>query len=244
VLVLAGVGLFAVSLTFPVYTDIDAWRELVLNACDADGPVEGWYDKMDALRTWRHPLMQSGLSLVLAGATLRGLFHFFHGGPGMELRSPASRLTYFALGTGVVFVSWFSRMLSLVIDFERHEFPSCADLFLVPMSTMTYAYVVFFAVCLGTGMILSFGFKILPVRLFVWRKDRPLKSVLVTVPLALVALIIAFLGVMSAWTSAFAGTPAAVAALFLVEATRSVLLGEGEISKPIEPKPAPNRINQ
>ncbi|WP_337661338.1 hypothetical protein [Erythrobacter sp. Alg231-14] len=199
------------------------------NDCVAGRPIHGWYEQMAALRTLRHPLIQSGISLIFAGATLRGLVHFFGRVDRFALRSPPNRLTFFAMGTGVVALSWFSQMQSLFIDFDRHEFPSCADTLAIPISGITGMYLIVFALCLGVGALLSLGLNPLPTPLFAWRKDQPVKSVLVTIPFGCIALAIVFLGITSAWTSAFIGTPAAIVAVFLTEATRSALLNEPDV---------------
>ncbi|HAU22291.1 MAG TPA: hypothetical protein DCS24_06795 [Erythrobacter sp.] len=83
--------------------------------------------------------------------------------------------------------------------------------------------------CLIVGALLSFWFRDLPSSLFAWRADKPIRSLLVSVPFVLVGAFIAYVGLESAYSSAFLGTPALIVALYLIEATRSVLVGRGPV---------------
>jgi len=219
-----GGATFLFGTSLPVFTDYDAARELYLNGCDAHAPVAGYYEQMDALRTWRHPLMQSGLSLVLAGLTLFGLYAVFGGTGEFGMRTPKGRPAYFALGLAALLLSWFAQAVSLSIDLDRMEFPMCADSIGIPLMGLFYAFTILIAASLVVGLLLSLGFRKLPVALFQWRKDQPVRSWLITIPFALIGLVIALLGILTAPSSAFLGTPASLLALYLVEATRSALL--------------------
>lgn len=220
-----GVGLFIYGLTIPVYTDLDAARQLKgINSCDANGVVDGWYESMSALETMRHTFMQGGVSLILAGLTIFALFQIFGDISRQRLLTPKRRWPFFVIGSGVVGLSWLSQMYSLELDFSRGEFPWCADSIGIAISAITNFYIAFFFLCLVCGALVSIGFRELPVSLFQWQSDRPAKSWLVTIPFGLIAALVLYVGFDACVTSAFIGTPAAIFALYLIESTRSALL--------------------
>lgn len=214
----------AYGLTLPVYTDSDAARQLWANSCGVDGVAVGWHEQMAALRTWRYPLIQGGLSLTLFSGSVMAIFSMFGDPEGRWLLTPGSKLAFFALGIGVIALSWFSQMISLVTDLERREFPTCADSIAIPMVYITTAYGFITIASLIIGGCLTLGFRALPVPLLAWNSHNLGVSFLISAPFAIIALILAFFGVAGAMDSSFPGTPAAVVALFLVEATRSALL--------------------
>jgi len=142
------------------------------------------------------------------------------------LHSPASKLIFSVLGIGVLALSWFSQMFSLVVDLERDEFPTCADSIAIPMTYITTAYAFITIASLIIGGCLTLGFRALPVRFLAWDLNNSGGSFLIYAPFAIIALIIAFFAVTGATDSSFLGTAAAVLALFLVEATRSAILSD------------------
>lgn len=217
----------AVGLSLPVYTDRDRATELKLNSCHGGEPVGGWYAEMEALETLRHPLMQGGISLILAALTIWWLWTKFGSRNSNQLRTPSSRWMYVALGLGVVVLSWFSQMWSLDIDARRGVFPTCADSIAIPMYYISIATAALLIPTLCVAFLLTLGFRQLPVTLFAWNRFRPSRSTLVTIPFALLSLLLLLVGVLQSFGSAFIGTPAIVVALYLTEATRSALLAEG-----------------
>lgn len=227
-----GAASFVSGLAFPVHTDIDAARDLKLNACGspADGAsypevVPDFYDRLDALGTLRHPLMQGGISLVLSAAAILVLLRLFPGTGPLGLRTPDKRWQFFALGTGVLALSWFSQMASLVIDQQRGSFPWCADSIPVPMVYLTAGYLLLGLASVAVGAMIALFMNDLPQDLLVWRSDRPFESAATSIPFALLAGVIAFVGIAGATSSSFVGTPAVVVALYVVEAARSAVVG-------------------
>ncbi len=89
-----GMIAFSVGLTLPVYADHAKASQLKLNACGPNGVLDGWYDQLGAIETLRHPLMQGGLSLVLAAITIALLTHLFGEKDGRSIGSPTSRKTF------------------------------------------------------------------------------------------------------------------------------------------------------
>ena len=216
---------FASGLVFPVYTNAELALRLRRDACDADGVVEGWYDRMAALETLRHPLMQSGLSIMLVAATVAVLYLAFGTAQSWRLRSPAKRWNFFLLGFGVVGLSFFSQMYSLSLDLRRGAFPHCADTIAIPAFGLTYFYGALTLMCLVLGALLMAFFRPLPVALFSLGdgKER-VRRWLPTSLLGLLALPVVIFGVLGAAGSSFLGTPAAVVALYLVESARSAMM--------------------
>jgi hypothetical protein len=220
----AGIASFVSGYAFPVYSDYPRASALKRDACNEQGVIPGWYEQINALETLRHPLMQGGLSLLLASITLLALGQIFAGEGRLGLRTPAKRITFFVLGVGVLVLSWFAQIVSLGIDQNRGAFPSCADTIGIPIAALTGFFMIIAVACVMVGAGLAYVFGELPQPLGNWRKDRPAASLAISLPFALIGLAILVVGVLDAAGSTFIGTPAAIVALYLVEATRSGLL--------------------
>ena len=214
----------------PVYHDFDAARALKLGAClDKPGPdgsvvVEGWHERLGALKTWRYPLMQGGISLVLATVTILLIIKFFRGQDGKRVQTPWRVWHFFALGTAVVVLSWASQVHSLFLDAGRGNFPWCADTLVIPLYSFSVFYLILLPVLMIVGFILSRSFGDLPSDLFIWRKDCLPRSIALSVIFGAFASFLAFLGIDGAVRSAFIGTPAAITAIYLTLSTRAALL--------------------
>ena len=234
VMLTVAAGLFVYGSTSPVHTDHELFRTLRLNACDANGVVDGWYEQMAANETLRYPFMQSGVSLALAALTIFVIICLFSDDSRQRLVTPSRKWVYFALGIGVIGLSWVSQIFSLVKDLDRGIFAQCADTIIIPAQAITIFYLGLSVLCLVVGAALTFGFGRLPAALLAWRKDRLWVSVIVSLPFACIGGLIAFLGVAGAASSAFLGTPAAIVALYLTEATRSALLAPASSAREVE----------
>ena len=234
ILVAIGILVTAYGATIPVYADHIAAAELKLNACMDGEVLDGWYDRLRALETLRHPFMQGGLSLVLAALTYLGLFVTFPDNGRWLPGTPASKASYFVLGLGVIFLSWLAELVSLNIDLHRGEFPSCADTIFIPMTGLTVLFVVITILCLLVGAALSTRFGDLPVELVQPKAQYKANFIpLDFIWLFLAALILA--GTLSAATqSNFLSIPSGIVALYLIVSTRAALLS---------PKPANTGIN-
>lgn len=219
-----GIATFLSGYAFPVYSDYPRARALKRDACNDQGVIPGWYEQINALETLRHPLMQGGLSLLLASITLLALGQVFAGEGRLGLRTPTKRITFFLFGVGVLGLSWVAQIVSLGIDQNRGAFPSCADTIGIPIVALTGFFMILGVVCVIVGAGLAHVFGDLPQPLGNWRKDRPAASFAISLPFALIGLAILVVGVMDAVRSAFIGTPAALLALYLVEASRSGLV--------------------
>jgi len=228
--VLAGVaaagGLVCASgWVFPVYTNAELALRLRADACDANGVVDGWYDRMAELETLRHPLMQSGLSIMLFAATVGALYLAFGTAQSWRLRSPAKRWIFFLLGFGVIGLSFFSQLYSLSLDLRRGAFPYCADTIAIPAFGLTYFYGALTLICVVFGAMLTAFFRPLPVALFTLGDGKgSVRRWLPTILLGLLALPVVVFGVLGAAGSSFIGTPAAVVALYLLESARSAMM--------------------
>jgi hypothetical protein len=225
IMLATGAGLFLYGRTIPAYTDMEAARQLNgPDSCDANGVVDGWYEQMMALETMRYPIMQSGMSVALAAVSIFALLLLFGDKSRERMKTPSRKWTYFALGIGVISLSWFSQLQSLALDQSRGLFPWCADSIAIPMFFITEFYTALFMICVLAGAVLASQFRDLPVPLWQWRSEETAKSWLITLPFALFALLVLLLGLDGARHSSFIGTPAAIVALYLIEATRSALL--------------------
>jgi len=219
---------FASGLVFPVYTNAELALRLRRDACDANGVVEGWYDRMAGLETLRHPLMQSGLSIMLFAATVWGLYLAFGTTQSWRLLSPAKRWIFFILGLCVIGLSFFSQLYSLSLDLRRGAFPYCADTIAIPAFGLTYFYGALTLTCLVFGALLTAFFRPLPVALFTLGDGKgSVRRWLPTIILGLLALPVVVFGILGAAGSSFIGTPAAVVALYLVESARSAMMPSG-----------------
>ena len=216
---------FASGWAFPVYSDAEAALRLRRDACDANGVVEGWYDRMAELETLRHPLMQSGLSIMLVAATLWVLYLAFGSAHSWRFRSPSKKWIFFLLGFGVIGLSFFSQLHSLSLDLRRGVFPHCADTIAIPAFGLAYFYGALTLACLMFGALFVAFFRPLPVDLFTLGEGRgTVRRWLPTVLFGLLALPIVIFGILGAAGSSFIGTPAAVVGLYLVESARSAVM--------------------
>lgn len=231
----AGIAIFFSGYAFPVYSDYPRASALKLDACGADSRViTGWHDQLEALETLRHPLMQSGLSLLLAAITMLVLGQLFRHDERPGLRTPAKRWPFFLLGIGVLGLSFMAQVFSLYLDYRRGEFPWCADSIAIPLFGLIAFYTWATLLCLVIGGALAIFLRDLPQPMGAWCSERPVESLAISLPFVLIAAAIAAIMVLSAPTSAFVGTPASITALYLVEATRSGLVARLNV----EPQPA------
>ena len=192
------------------------------NACNSDGMIPGWFDRMRALKTARYPMMQGGLGLVLFAVTANVLVILFGGRKTSDWRTPEKRSTYFILGLALLAVSLFAQLVSLRIDLGRGEFPHCADTIMIPAGALVTAYAIMTLVCVVIGAILATGMKHLPAPL--WARDRakPLQ-ILIDFIATLLVLALLFTTYGIARSSAFIAVPTGVVAIYLVLATRAGL---------------------
>jgi hypothetical protein len=220
-------GLVALSgFAFPVYSDHEKAMQLRHNACDGNGTIPGWFEQMAALETLRHPLMQGGLSLILAAFTILALYRMFPGSGALRLSTPRRRATFFMLGCGLLALSWVAEMISLWVDLHRGEFPHCADSIAIPAMYLGQFFLMASALSLVVGGLLAAMFAPLPRNLLEWKSDRWLLSSLLSIPFGFLAIVIGWVGSLQAIGSAFPATPSAIVALYLVEATRSSLIAK------------------
>ena len=219
-----GAGLYAYGLTFPVYTNAAAAARLKADACPGVIVREGWFEDLAALETLRHPLMQSGVSLILAAATLFALYRIFGTG-GWQLRSPATKRSFFGLGIMVLGIGWAAQIYGIDLDHGRGDYPWCADSIMIGMVSMTIFFALLTVICLTVGAALTMAFRAVPTPLFAWPSQTSgTRRWVITVPAAAFAGLIAFLGIDNAMLSSTLGTPAAILALYLTESTRSAMV--------------------
>ena len=222
---LFGLGLIAASLQFPVHTDEAKARYLRSPAgCENDRPIAGWFDQIAALDTLRHPLQQSGASLILAAVTCAALTASF-GWRGTGLPStPSSRLPFFVIALGAVAIHWAAFIYSLGLDLRRGELPWCQDSIGIPIFTMTPIYGILALIVLAVGLVLVRSFGQLPVCLFAKFRPRTVRAWAVNLTLALFAIAMITIAVVDAPTSNFLATPSYILLAYVFLASRSALL--------------------
>ncbi len=219
-----GTAVFLSGYLFPVYSDQTLASALKLAACTNSVLQPGWFDQLRQLETLRHPLMQAGLSIVLAALTVLALRRKLPGRGPLGLRTPISRRTFFLLGLLALGVSWGGQMASVLIRMNRGDFPWCADSITIPVFSTTTGYAVLAAICLAAGGVVALLLRDLPQELLAWQPARPALSFVVSLPFALLCVGIAGYAVVTAPTTGFLSTPASIMALYIVEATRSALV--------------------
>lgn len=188
---LVGLAFVAYGMTLPVYTDPEAAQAIKLAACDDSGPIPGWYEPLNVLKTWRHTLIQSGISLFLGAATVFSLSRVFRITPGGGPSTPTQRYVFFLLGYAVLATGWASMIYSLALDGRRGEFAWCADTIAIPAFGLTFFYGALALVCTLVGLVLAYAFGRLPVSLWCWDHGRRVKSAALTAIFGLLALAIA-----------------------------------------------------
>ncbi|WEJ98045.1 MAG: hypothetical protein P0Y59_13875 [Candidatus Sphingomonas phytovorans] len=204
--------------------------EAFTNWCDANGRVDHAVgDAYFALRTARYLLMDFGRGLVLASATVLALVHGLARSPldGTSwLRTPARRMTFIAIGIGVILLGAAAETYSLHADLDRFTFPMCADSIGIPMRGLMLLTMVLLPVLTVLGGVITLGFGRIPVSLSQWDVGRPKRSWVVTILIGLVWLATLFVTVSITVSSAWPATPAGVVALYLLASTRAALLVE------------------
>jgi len=221
---LSGLALVAWGMTLPVYNDIEAARRIKAEACIGGHPKEGWYEPLVALQTWRHPLMQSGFSLLLAILVLFVLHRLFVRRESGAWQTPADRYRFFVLGYFVLASGWAATIYSLYLDTRRGDVPWCADSIVIPVSNLTLFYGILAVVCTLVGGALALAFDALPASLWQWNSKKKIMSLVLSAALAGLALLVALLTCFQAVGSGFLGTTAGVVAVYLILATRAALL--------------------
>lgn len=225
-LVAIALALIIGGLATPVYHDAEAARALIANACTEARTADGWYEQMDRLRTRRYPLLQTGLSILLALSTAFGLLYRY-GHAGRAISTPTEPGMFILLGWFVLLNGWLAQLTSLGVDLERNEFPWCADTIAIPAFGLTALFAVLAAILTLVGVLLLTRFGRLPVALAIRRPDRPRACILHTLGAGILTLLVVVLAVELARSSAFLATPGAVVAVYLILSTRAALLSRG-----------------
>lgn len=224
----AGALTFAGGLLFPVYTDPELAAQIKRNACDGGRPRPNWWEGLDALETLRHPLMQTGSSLILVGLALLFLHKAFPGEGKGRLRTPGNLPAFFALGLLALATSWAGLMYGVILQARRGDVPWCADSIAIPFVAGTVNYLVFAVICVVIGAAVILAFRSLPVSLEAWDSKRPIRSWIVSLVFGSAMMVVVALGVLMAPTGMFLSSFAHVLMLYLLASSRAALLGPME----------------
>lgn len=222
--------LYVRGANLPAYTDVAALDQLRLvpeivgTECVA---TEQWYRDVDALRTARNPLMDSGGALMLTAVTLLAfaIFVVAQGATKLtEISTPQSLETFFGLGTFSIIWLVIAVGYSFTLDLGRDLFPWCADSISIGMFGMLIFGFMSLIVLSIVGLIISRFFGELPVPLMVWDASRPLRSWIWTVLAGVGVTGFAVLIADVALTAQFLAMPSFLIAIYVVLATRAALL--------------------
>lgn len=227
---IAGAVTAAIGYALPVYNVPDATAEAAFTGwCFRSGVPDTAGDRYLAMFTLHYPIVDTGISLLLAAATVGllcwGLWWTVPRESSMGwLRTPAHRWTYVAIGLGIIAWSITGAIESLQIDMNRRLFSWCADSLAIPVFEIIASAVVITPVLLVAGILITLWFGRLPVPLLYWDRARPIRCWLATMVCGLIGLSILALLVLSVPTSGNLTIVPGLIALYLIAATRAALV--------------------
>lgn len=242
IVTLLGVGLALYGRSLPVFTVPYAQAEAAFIAwCTDTGVDDAAGDRYLALFGWHYSLINLGLSLAsggLAAGLLAGALRFTTRDPVAPwYRTPHHRLTFIAIGIGILVLCLPLLTNGLSTDLARMRFPPCADSIAIPIMGFTAFTILLTPILALIGFAITRGFGQLPVSLLYWDASRPRRSWAVTIVTAAAI----GLGLVSAAASAITAdiiSPCAVLATYLLAATRAALLAPVPQSDPASSLPA------
>jgi hypothetical protein len=147
------------------------------------------------------------------------------------LRTPTRRWHFISAGWAVIGWACFSAIHSFMTDFDRWQFPWCADSMGIPIFGTLVFSVMLLIICTIIGMLLTARFGQLPAPLAQWNGTRPVFSWTMTI-LAGLSVILAFaLMIEQATISMSIANPALLLAIYLIASTRAALLAPKPIAE-------------
>jgi phosphotransferase system glucose/maltose/N-acetylglucosamine-specific IIC component len=222
-----GAGLCLYGMRLAPFSDEARAMEAFAAACNDAGSIDGWWRAVDVYRTPHDALMNAGLGLIFAGATiellrLALLFPSRRGWP--ALRTPQERWMFLAIGVGIVWTMLYAAVAGLELDLQRFMFPACADSIGIPIMGLGAMTLVATFVLPLVGWAVMSAFGNLPVSLMRWDAARPRRSWIVSLLFGglILAGTVEMIGTLG--TSAALGVPPTIIALYLLASTRAALL--------------------
>lgn len=165
--------------------------------------------------------MLVGSAGLTAAALVLALRYTSSGRP--WLRTPAHRVSFIAIGVGVILLTLAGISYGLQTDLRRQYFPSCADSLGIPIAGLMLLAIVLIPVLSLTGAIVTLAFGALPAPLTQWDGHRAGRSWAITILFGVTMLAGVAGATAGAFTSDFVG-PATIVALYLFASTRAALL--------------------
>lgn len=153
------------------------------------------------------------------------------------LRTPVHRWTYLAIGVGSLTLFWATAKYSLVVDLNRDSFPTCADSIGIPMMGIDFSTFVVTPIFVVAGFFVTRAFGAIPVALSCWDSQRSTYSWIVSLAAAVIIAGLAVLTYSSMTTSMYFATPAGIATIYLIAATRAALLAPKTANPPLPAGP-------
>lgn len=180
---MAGIALIAVSVFIPVFSDLDAATLLL----SAEPPTDqeshaafarDWHAQMDALRTWKYPLFDAGMSLLTVTALVFGTLRLSKAttlqGLAPRMTTPTRLWHFFALGGLAWGLAAISYVDLIFRDISRFDAPPWAD---SPMAAAlglgSFVVALPFFALVGLAAIARAP---LPIGLWYWSRKAPLAS--------------------------------------------------------------------
>lgn len=233
---ITGVAMVARGLSMPVFrADSETVQAAFMSWCNFDGQIDrAAGDRYFALFTDHYWWVDLGTGLILTAVTMALIVTFLRSkrGSGTKswFRTPDRRWHFIALGVGVLAWGWAALMNSLRTDFLRDYFPWCADSMMIPMFELTVLTVIVAPVLVAIGWAITRLFDRLPVSLIEWDRSRPIRSWILSLGFAGVALAILGVLALSLATTSGRAAPAFMVAIYLLASTRAALLARGPLN--------------
>ncbi|MBR0552665.1 hypothetical protein [Stakelama marina] len=234
-----GGALLIWGLTLPPYSDhalaMQEWNSWCAGGTSRGAAQQAAADRYYALMTWRYPLVDTGLNLILAACTVAGIAYSLcitRAAAWSWLRTPKSRSSFVLIGLGVLALNLMGWSISLYVDLDRVMFPWCADSIGIPLEGLVTFTIAAAAVVVPLGILITQLFGELPVSLLYWDSDRRLRSWGVTIAFMLIAAPLALAVAIQFPTSSYLSVCGGVVALYLAAATRAALLAPPARSEP------------
>lgn len=224
-LIVIGICAIIYGRALPAFTDAEAAADLFLRGCQGD--CANWHKERDGLRTYRYDFINLGSSLIITSLTLLALHSWLSNNRHKNIslwRSPSSKLQYFMIGTAICLGTTVGVILGLELDLVRNMFPIYSDSIAIPIFYNLMALPVILIISIIMGFIISFYFGALPVSLWEWDYEKPLKSWVITIVFGTLVLMFLILSLTIIFSSDFLVLCPLIMAIYICLASRAAIL--------------------
>lgn len=193
-------------------------------ACWRDDPrsIGELGDAVRSLRTLRHPFMQGGISLMLAGASIAGLFWRCPASKGRGIATPKNPKQLVRMGLLATLIFWVAIFAGNHLDLARGDVIDCGGpvtgfVFLAMLLIAPITMIVVWAI----GSIIISGIADGRVSLSYWNSSNNAKSIFFSAIYAALGSLAILIGVSYATESSFLVTPACILFLYIFASSRA-----------------------